>query len=130
MFGGYGRRFKFKNDWYVLATNEYEYKPETKTLNPTGKGAVLKIEDDGKTITKIHSLSLNDDLEKTEYWTNLNSKKLVIDANKLHISVGAKGIFSLTVTEYDFPNQILGYDNKYGFIKGEDYIIYYKNWVV
>ena len=26
VFGGYGRRFKFKNDWYVLATNEYEYK--------------------------------------------------------------------------------------------------------
>ncbi|MEI0580178.1 hypothetical protein [Brachyspira pilosicoli] len=85
VFGGYGRRFKFKNDWYVLATNEYEYKPETKTLNPTGKGAVLRIEKDGKTITKIHSLKLGDNLEQTEYWTNLNSKKLVIEANKVLI---------------------------------------------
>ena len=85
VFGGYGRRFKFKNDWYVLATNEYEYKPETKTLNPIGKGAVLRIEKDGKTITKIHSLKLSDNLEQTEYWTNLNSKKLVIEANKVLI---------------------------------------------
>ena len=83
--GGYGRRFKFKNDWYVLATNEYQYDPNTKTLNPTGKGAVLRIEKDGSTITKIHSLSLGDDLENTEYWVNLNSKKLIIESDKITI---------------------------------------------
>ncbi|MEI0580708.1 hypothetical protein [Brachyspira pilosicoli] len=94
VFGGYGRRFKFKNDWYVLATNEYEYKPETKTLNPTGKGAVLRIEKDGKTITKIHSLKLSDNLEQTEYWTNLNSKKLIIEANKVSIPSKAEQSFS------------------------------------
>ncbi|MBW5409662.1 hypothetical protein E6A50_04670 [Brachyspira hampsonii] len=85
VFGGYGRRFKFKNDWYVLATNEYQYNHNTKTLNPTGKGAVLRIEKDGKTITKIHSLSSGSDLEQTEYWTNLNSKKLIIEANSVSI---------------------------------------------
>ena len=78
VFGGYGRRFKFKNDWYVLATNEYQYDTNSKTLNPTGKGAVLRIEKDGKTITKIHSLKLSDNLEQKEYWKNLHSKKLVI----------------------------------------------------
>ncbi|MEI0748150.1 hypothetical protein [Brachyspira pulli] len=85
VFGGYGRRFKFKNDWYVLATNEYEYNPETKMLRQLNKGAVLRIEKDGKTITKIHSLTLGDNLEQTEYWTNLNSKKLIIEANKVLI---------------------------------------------
>ena len=85
VFGGYGRRFKFKNDWYVLATNEYQYNPNTKTLNPTGKGVVLRIEKDGSTITKIHSLSSGSDLEQTEYWTNLNSKKLIIEANRVLI---------------------------------------------
>ncbi|MEI0531405.1 hypothetical protein R4I97_07585 [Brachyspira pilosicoli] len=90
VFGGYGRRFKYKNEWYVLATNEYEYKPETKTLNPTGKGALLKIGSDGSTITKIHSLSLSDDLEKFEYWTNLNSQKLLIEENKLSIPSKSK----------------------------------------
>ena len=93
VFGGYGRRFKFKNDWYVLATNEYEYKPETKTLNPTGKGAVLRIENDGSTITKIHSLSSGSDLEKAEYWTNLNSKKLIIEANRVLIPSKAEQEF-------------------------------------
>ena len=38
VFGGYGRRFKFKNSWYVLATNEYQYDTNSKTLKPTGKG--------------------------------------------------------------------------------------------
>ena len=85
VFGGYGRRFKFKNDWYVLATNEYQYDPNTKTLNPAGKGAVLKINHDGSTIPKIHSISSGSDLEQTEYWTNLNSKKLIIEANKVSI---------------------------------------------
>ncbi|AEM22274.1 hypothetical protein Bint_1655 [Brachyspira intermedia PWS/A] len=85
VFGGYGRRFKFKNDWYVLATNEYEYNPETKMLRQLNKGAVLRIEKDGKTITKIYSLKLGDNLEQAEYWTNLNSKKLIIEANKVLI---------------------------------------------
>ena len=85
VFGGYGRRFKFQNEWYVLATNEYEYNPETKMLRQLNKGAVLRIEKDGKTITKIHSLTLGDNLEQTEYWTNLNSKKLIIEANKVLI---------------------------------------------
>ena len=85
VFGGYGRRFKFKNDWYVLATNEYEYNPETKMLRQLNKGAVLRIEKDGKTITKIYSLTLGDNLEQTEYWTNLNSKKLIIEANRVSI---------------------------------------------
>ena len=94
VFGGYGRRFKFKNDWYVLATNEYQYDPNTKTLNPAGKGAVLRIENDGSTITKIHSLSSGSDLEQTEYWTNLNSKKLIIEANKVLIPSKAEQSFT------------------------------------
>ncbi|MEI0581548.1 hypothetical protein [Brachyspira pilosicoli] len=90
VFGGYGRRFKFKNSWYVLATNEYQYDTNSKTLKPTGKGAVLKIEDDGKTITKIHSLKLSDNLEQTEYWKNLHSKKLVITDTEVNIPIKAE----------------------------------------
>ena len=101
VFGGYGRRFKFKNDWYVLATNEYQYDPNTKTLNPAGKGAVLKINNDGSTITKIHSIN-SGDLEQTEYWTNLNSKKLVIEANKVLIPSKAEQEFSYNTYKKEF----------------------------
>ena len=136
VFGGYGRRFKFKNDWYVLATNEYEYKPETKTLNPTGKGAVLRIENDGSTITKIHSLSSGSDLEKAEYWKNLNSKKLVITDTELSIPIKAESQGWATNWDYkipdDVPNNIsdfnsygkITYDN-FGYI--EKLIIHYIN---
>ena len=27
VFGGYGRRFKFNNEWHIPATNEYKYDP-------------------------------------------------------------------------------------------------------
>ena len=126
VFGGYGRRFKFKNEWYVLATNEYEYKPETKTLNPTGKAAILKLENDGSTITKIYDIDLGN-LEETECWKHLNSKKLIIEANRLRISVGAKGKGSYTVTEYYFPDCNFQDVDSWRLVTGKDYIVYYKN---
>ena len=112
VFGGYGRRFKFKNDWYVLATNEYEYNPETKILRQLNKGAVLRIEKDGKTITKIHSLTLGDNLEQTEYWTNLNSKKLIIEANKVLIPSKAEqkaygdNLYKVKFEKLNFANDL------------------------
>ena len=110
VFGGYGRRFKFKNDWYVLATNEYQYDPNTKRLNPTGKGAVLKINNDGSTITKIHSISSGSDLEQTEYWKNLHSKKLVINDTEVRIPIKAESQGLAKTIRYvisdDVPNNI------------------------
>ncbi|MEI0557798.1 hypothetical protein [Brachyspira intermedia] len=135
VFGGYGRRFKFKNDWYVLATNEYEYNPETKMLRQLNKGAVLRIEKDGKTITKIHSIN-SGDLEQTEYWKNLNSKKLVITDTEVNIPIKAESQGWATNWEYkipdDVPNNIsdfniykkITYDN-FGYI--EKLIIHYSN---
>lgn len=83
VFGGYGRRIKLHNEWYVIATNEYQYDNNSKRLTPTGKGALLKINNDGSTIIKIHSMLLGDDLEKSEYWTNLNSKKLIVESDRV-----------------------------------------------
>lgn len=100
VFGGYGRRFKFNNEWHILATNEYKYDPNTKILTPTYKGAILKIDNNGKTITKIHSISLNDDLEKIEYWTNLNSRKVLIEQDKVKIPTG--GTYEVV---YKYPDK-------------------------
>ncbi|MEI0562423.1 hypothetical protein [Brachyspira pulli] len=138
VFGGYGRRFKFKNDWYVLATNEYEYNYETKTLNPRGKGAILKIENDGRTITKIYSIN-SGDLEKAEYWKNLNSKKLVITDTEVNIPIKAESQGWATNWIYiipnDVPNNICDYSymgnwermsyDRFGYV--EKLIIHYSN---
>ena len=118
VFGGYGRRFKFKNDWYVLATNEYQYDPNTKTLNPAGKGAVLRIENDGSTITKIHSLSSGSDLEKAEYWKNLNSKKLVITDTEVNIPIKAESQGWATNWDYKIPDNV---PNNIGYYWGYSY---------
>lgn len=106
VFGGYGRRFKFNNEWHILATNEYKYDPNTKILTPTYKGAILKIDNNGKTIIKIHSISLNDDLEKTEYWTNLNSRKVLIEQDKVKIPTG--GTYEVV---YKYPDKKYEYKN-------------------
>ena len=122
VFGGYGRRFKFKNDWYVLATNEYEYNYETKTLNPRGKGAILKIENDGRTITKIYSIN-SGDLEKAEYWKNLNSKKLVITDTEVNIPIKAESQGWATTWIYIIPNDIPNNICTHTYIGGSDKII-------
>ena len=114
VFGGYGRRFKFKNDWYVLATNEYEYNPETKMLRQLNKGAVLRIEKDGKTITKIYSIN-SGDLEQTEYWKNLHSKKLVITDTEVNIPIKAESQGWATNWNYKIPDNV---DNNIGYYWG------------
>ena len=142
VFGGYGRRFKFKNDWYVLATNEYEYNPETKILRQLNKGAVLRIEKDGKTITKIYSINSGDleqteywknlhskkltkiysinsgDLEQTEYWKNLHSKKLVITDTEVRIHVKAESQGWATNWDYKIPDNV---PNNIGYYWGYSY---------
>ncbi|MEI0747728.1 hypothetical protein [Brachyspira pulli] len=117
VFGGYGRRFKFKNDWYVLATNEYEYNPETKMLRQLNKGAVLRIEKDGKTITKIHSIN-SGDLEQTEYWKNLHSKKLVITDTEVRIPIKAESQGWATNWNYKIPDDV---PNNIGYCWGYSY---------
>ncbi|CCG56456.1 hypothetical protein WESB_0986 [Brachyspira pilosicoli WesB] len=68
VFGGYSKRFKYKNEWYVLATNQYEYDADTKKLTPTGKGALLKIGNDGTTISKIYTSPKDTVLDSKQYW--------------------------------------------------------------
>lgn len=104
VFGGFSKRFIYKNEWYVLAANEYKYDPDKKQLNRTGKGAVLKIADDGNTIIKIHSLSPNEDLSKVQYWTNLHSSKLIIDTDRVYIE--------LTNRSYEVPYKDITFEIK------------------
>ena len=117
VFGGFGRRFKFNNEWHILATNEYQYDPNTKMIVPTGKAAILKINNDGNTMTKVYGLSLGDDLEKIEYWTNLNSTKVIIEQNK--ITIPTSGTYGMTITypekKYEYKNVKL-YNDKFRYI--------------
>ena len=112
VFGSYGRRFKFKNEWYVLATNEYKYDPVKKQLERTGKGALLKIANDGNTIIKIHSLSANEDLEKVQYWTNLNSDRLVIDTDKVYIESTNRS-YEVLYNDVEFEKKPSNFDSTF-----------------
>ncbi|OEJ14018.1 hypothetical protein BFL38_04585 [Brachyspira hampsonii] len=117
VFGGYSRRFKFNNEWHILATNEYQYDPNTKRLSRTGKGAVLKIDNNGKTITKVYGLSLGDDLEKKEYWTNLNSKKVIMEPNR--VTIPTAGTYGMTIAyqekKYEYKN-VKFYNDRFRYI--------------
>lgn len=123
VFGGYSKRFKYKNEWYVLATNQYKYDADTKKLTPTGKGALLKIGNDGSTISKIYTSPKDTVLDSKQYWLFLISDQLIIEANKVKI-------ISLAYTTTDFD-----YTEDKNFIKGnidfslKDIFVVVKNFI-
>lgn len=45
VFGGFSKKFKYKDKWYILADYIYDYDPERKKLNKTDKNIILEIDD-------------------------------------------------------------------------------------
>lgn len=45
VFGGFSKKFKYKDKWYILADYMYDYDPERKKLNKTDKNIILEIDD-------------------------------------------------------------------------------------
>ena len=45
VFGGFSKKFKYKDKWYILADYIYDYDPERKKLNKTYKNIILEIDD-------------------------------------------------------------------------------------
>jgi len=95
VFGGFTKRFKFKDQWYVLADYMYSYDTEKKIATQTGSNVVLRIDDD-KTITIYgKNLPFNQNRMVQEYedyhddymnnaWYNLKINSLTIDEDKIY----------------------------------------------
>ena len=47
VFGGFIRKFQYKGEWYVLATNKYYYDATNKILTESGKQFLLKFDKNG-----------------------------------------------------------------------------------
>lgn len=54
VFGGFIRKFQYKGEWYVLATNKYYYDATNKILTEKGKQFLLKFDKNG-TLSVLNS---------------------------------------------------------------------------
>lgn len=96
VFGGFGKRFKFKGQWFVLADYMYNYDASSKTVGKVmASNLILRIEDDkkitiyGKNLPYIKnrmvgtSKDYHDDFMNNA-WHNLKMNNLVIEGDRIY----------------------------------------------
>lgn len=93
VFGGFVKKFKYQNHWYILANKKYEYDAKTKSLNNKAINIILKIEDNGE-LTVYN--------ENTDYktWIHLNEMN-IIETDK--VSYNYNNSFELGSERYYYP---------------------------
>ncbi len=77
VFGGFIRKFQYKGEWHILATNKYYYDATNKILTEKGKQFLLKFDKDGNLRVLNSGNPINNDIWK--HLTNFN----VIETNQV-----------------------------------------------
>lgn len=77
VFGGFIRKFQYKGEWHILATNRYYYDANNKLLTPKGKQFLLKFDKDGNLMILNSGNPINDTI--WNHLTNFN----IIEPNKV-----------------------------------------------
>ena len=95
VFGGFGKRFKFKGQWFVLADSMYNYNNSSRTISKIASNLILKIEDDKKIMIYAknlpyienrmvgHHKDWHDDFMNNA-WHNLRMNNLVIEGDRIY----------------------------------------------
>ncbi len=95
VFGGFGKRFKFKGQWFVLADSMYDYNDSSKTVSKIASNLILKIEDDKKITIYAKNLPYIENRMVGDYkdwhddfmnnaWHNLKLHNLVIEEDRIY----------------------------------------------
>ena len=95
VFGGYGKRFKFKGQWFVLADSMYNYNDSSKIVSKIASNLILKIENDknitiyAKNLPYIENRMVGDykdwhDDFMNNAWHNLKMHNLVIEEDRIY----------------------------------------------
>ena len=77
VFGGFIRKFQYKGEWHILATNKYYYDATNKILTEKGKQFLLKFDKDGNLRVLNGGNPINNDIWK--HLTNFN----IIETNQV-----------------------------------------------
>lgn len=72
VFGGFIRKFQYKGEWHILATNRYYYDANNKILTPNGKQFLLKFDKDGNLMILNSGNPINDTI-----WNHLTNFNIV-----------------------------------------------------
>lgn len=74
VFGGFIRKFQYKGEWHILATNKYYYDANNKILTPKGNQFLLKFDKDGNLMVLNSGNPINDTI-----WNHLTNFNIVED---------------------------------------------------
>ncbi len=77
VFGGFIRKFQYKGEWYVLATNKYYYDATNKILTEKGKQFLLKFDKNGNLSVLNSGKPINNNI--WNHLTNFN----IIETNQV-----------------------------------------------
>lgn len=95
VFGGFGKRFKFKGEWFVLADSMYNYNEASKSVSKVASNLILRIDDDKKITIYAknlpymenrmvgHDKDYHDDFMNNA-WYNLKMHNLVIEGDRIY----------------------------------------------
>ena len=75
VFGNFQRKFRYKNKWYIMAGDIYNYDANTKSITRSGNNAILQLEDNGNFTVYGRNLP-------SETWNHL-TKMNIIDQNQV-----------------------------------------------
>ena len=72
VFGGFIRKFQYKGEWHILATNKYYYDATNKILTEKGKQFILKFDKDGNLKVLNSGNPINNDI-----WNHLTNFNII-----------------------------------------------------
>ena len=75
VFGNFQRKFRYKNKWYIMASDIYEYNANMKSITRNGNNALLQLDDNGNFTVYGRNLP-------SETWNHL-TKMNIIDENQV-----------------------------------------------
>lgn len=99
VFGGFIRKFQYKGEWHILATNRYYYDANNKILTPKGKQFLLKFDKDGNLMILNSGNPINNAI--WNHLTNFN----IIEANQVWWEDTNTLMNSLRISNYTYNNR-------------------------
>ena len=80
VFGGFIRKFQYKGEWHILATNKYYYDATNKILTEKGKQFLLKFDKDGNLRVLNSGNPINNDI-----WNHLTNFNIIENSQVWYI---------------------------------------------
>lgn len=116
VFGSFQRKFRYKNKWYIMAGDIYQYNADTKNITLKGNNALLELDDNGNLI--VYSKNVD-----YKIWQHLHNMNIINENQVWYQDEGIQngmGTYSLEIDNRKIGNaphsfQIAVYSNNLSY---------------